>query len=61
MVVILVALAVAIVGALTYALASNPKLTEMGRIAFFTGLLWTVYAVGNADIHLLPDAQHERR
>lgn len=32
-------LLVAVVGVLMYALANNPKVQEMGRIAFFTDLL----------------------
>ena len=30
---------VALVGVLMYALASNPKLVEIGRLSFFAGLL----------------------
>lgn len=30
---------VCIVGALMYALAANPKVSELGRISFFAGLL----------------------
>lgn len=32
-------LLVALAGVLTYALSANPKLSEIGRIAFFSGLL----------------------
>lgn len=32
-------LLVALVGMLTYALSSNPKVQEIGQIAFFCGLL----------------------
>jgi len=38
---ILVPLLVAIAGALVYGLAGG-KLSELGRIAFFVGLLWLV-------------------
>lgn len=38
-------LVIAVVGALVYALASNSKASEMGRIAFFVGLLWLVYSL----------------
>lgn len=31
-------LLVAVIGVLMYALATNPKVAEMGRIAFFCGL-----------------------
>ena len=37
--IIYLSLLVAIVGALMYALAVNPKLQELGRISFFAGLL----------------------
>ena len=36
---ILVSLLVALIGLLMYAFAANPKLTEIGRISFFAGLL----------------------
>lgn len=36
---IYLSLLVALVGVLMYALAANPKLVEIGRIAFFCGLL----------------------
>lgn len=32
-------LLIAVIGVLMYALASNPKLVEIGRIAFWVGLL----------------------
>lgn len=38
----IVPLLVAVVGALVYALAANPKLSEMGRLAFFAGLFVTL-------------------
>jgi Na+/phosphate symporter len=37
--ILLLSLLVAIVGCLVYALAANPKVNELGRIAFFAGLL----------------------
>lgn len=37
--VIYFSLLVSIIGLLMYALASNPKLVEVGRIMFWTGLL----------------------
>ena len=43
--VVLWPLLVLVLGALLYALAANPKLSEMGRIAYFVGLLWTVYDI----------------
>jgi Na+/phosphate symporter len=36
---IYLSLLVALAGVLTYALASNPKLNEIGRVSFFAGLL----------------------
>ena len=48
--VILIPLLVCVAGALIYALATNPKLVEMGRIAYFVGLLWTVYDFATAVI-----------
>jgi Na+/phosphate symporter len=38
-------LVVAIIGALVYALSSNTKVTEMGRITFFVGFFWLVYSL----------------
>lgn len=37
--IILLPLLIAIIGVLAYALASNPKLSEIGRIMFACGLL----------------------
>jgi hypothetical protein len=51
MVVALIPLLVAVVGALVYALAANPKLQEMGRIAYFVGLLWLVYDFATRVVH----------
>ncbi len=48
---VLVPVIVLIVGALVYALAANPKVSEMGRIAFFVGLLWTVYDFATRLVH----------
>jgi len=41
--IILWPLLVLVIGALTYAISNNPKVGELGRIAYFVGLLWTVY------------------
>jgi hypothetical protein len=38
-VIIYLSLLVALIGLLMYAFAANPKLSEVGRIAFFAGLL----------------------
>jgi len=37
--IIYLSLLVAVVGVLMYALCTNPKLAEIGRLAFFAGLL----------------------
>lgn len=37
--VILLSLLVALIGLLVYAFAANPKLSEVGRISYFAGLL----------------------
>lgn len=47
---ILFPLLVAVVGALAYAFASG-KLSELGRISFFVGLLWVVYALLGKTVH----------
>lgn len=39
MIIAIVPLVVAVIGTLAYALATNAKVQEMGRIAFFCGLL----------------------
>lgn len=38
----LLSLIVCIVGVLMYALSTNPKVSEMGRLAFFAGLIVTL-------------------
>jgi hypothetical protein len=48
---IVVPAVVLVVGALMYALAGNPKLAEIGRIAYFVGLLWLVYEVMGRTLH----------
>lgn len=45
-------LIVSIVGLLTYALSSNAKLAEVGRLSYFAGLLALLLAVGQKSIHL---------
>ena len=37
--IIYISLLVALIGCLAYALSANPKIGELGRIAFFAGLL----------------------
>lgn len=50
--IVAIPLLVAIVGALVYALSSNPKASELGRIAFSCGLLVAVYIVAGEKIRL---------
>jgi hypothetical protein len=38
-VIIYLSLLICVIGALTYALSANPKLAELGRLAFWVGLL----------------------
>lgn len=49
---ILVSAAVCVVGALMYALASNGKVQEMGRLAFFVGLFWLVAEFARSAVHV---------
>lgn len=51
--VILISLLVALIGAFLYILAANVKLSEMGRILFFTGILVTLLRAGPASISFL--------
>ncbi len=44
-IVIAVALLCAVVGAFVYAISSNAKVAEMGRIAFMVGLFFCIWAV----------------
>jgi Na+/phosphate symporter len=46
------ALVVALAGLLLYALASNPKLVEIGRILFFCGVLVFTLAIGRQTVKL---------
>jgi hypothetical protein len=49
---IVIPLVVCIVGALLWFVASNPKLSEAGRLAFFVGLFWCVYLTAGRTLHL---------
>lgn len=51
--IVLLPLLVCIAGALIYALAANPKVAEMGRIAFGFGLLAFLLAGGDRVVALL--------
>jgi hypothetical protein len=44
--IIYVTLLVALIGVLMYALCTNPKLAEIGRIMFFCGLLAFLFTGG---------------
>lgn len=44
-------LLVAVVGMVAYALSTNPKIAEMGRLAFFSGLFVLVWVLAQARIH----------
>ena len=48
---ILLPLLVCVLGALVYALVANGKASELGRIAYFVGLLWTVYLLMGKAFH----------
>ena len=49
----ILSLLICVVGLLMYALASNPKLVEVGRIMFWTGLLsFLLGGGGNAAVSL---------
>ena len=45
--------AVAIIGLVVYLAAANPKAAELGRVAFWVGLLVGLLRVGSATVSLL--------
>lgn len=49
---IYLSLLVALIGVLAYALATNPKVQEIGRISYFAGLLAFLLVIAGA--HVLP-------
>ena len=51
--IIFVSLLIALIGVLMYALAANPKLQEIGRIAFAFGLLAFLLRIEPAMVSLL--------
>ena len=51
--VIYLSLLVCLAGLLCYALATNPKVSELGRIAFFAGLLAFLVRVSSESISLI--------
>lgn len=52
MLISIIPLIVLLVGLLTYALASNPKVQEIGRIAIFVGLFFTVMVCAHQTLRL---------
>ena len=52
--VVLVPVLFAVIGALAYALAVNPKLAEMGRLSFFAGLFVALLAWAQHGVRVLP-------
>ena len=46
-------LTVLVVGLLAYALSANPKVSEIGRLAYFAALLGLMVAVGALAVRLL--------
>ena len=48
-----VSLLIAILGCLVYALSNNPKVAEMGRLAWLAGLIGFCVQVGGHSISLL--------
>lgn len=52
MLIVVIPLLVAIIGALVYGLASNPKAAELGRCMFWTGLLVTLWHLGGAKVSI---------
>jgi len=49
---IALALIVSVLGLLAYALSSNAKIAEVGRLAYFAGLFVVLLAVGTKSVHL---------
>lgn len=49
---IYLSVAFALVGVLAYALSGNPKVSEIGRLAFFAGLLVFLASVGGHSLRL---------
>jgi hypothetical protein len=52
MLAILAPLLVCVIGVLAYALAANPKVSELGRIAYAVGLFWCVYELAHTSFRL---------
>lgn len=52
MLVALLPLILAVIGALAYALAANPKLAELGRILFAAGVFAICFTLAGRLVHL---------
>ena len=52
MTIALLPLLVCALGLVVYALSSNPKVAEAGRIAYFVGLFWIVELFANHIVRL---------
>jgi Na+/phosphate symporter len=52
MVIAYLPLLIALIGVLMYALSANPKVVEIGRIMFWTGLLVTLFSVASKTVRL---------
>jgi hypothetical protein len=48
--IIFLSVLVALIGLVLYLAASNPKVVELGRIAFFCGLLAFLFTVSGSDV-----------
>ena len=53
MVIAVVPFIVLVVGALMYALPTNSKVAELGRLTFFAGLLVFLFSVAHVTLHLM--------
>lgn len=52
MLIAIIPVIVCLLGLLLYALASNPKVAELGRLAFVCGLFVTVYVASRQTLRL---------
>jgi len=52
MVIAIAPIIIAIVGLLAYSLSTNAKVTELGRLAFFAGLLVLTFVLAHQTVHL---------
>lgn len=52
MLIAIIPLLIALVGVLMYALCTNPKLQEIGRILFFCGMFVITWVLAKATVHI---------